>query len=76
MKKTKIKLVLHCMCWEVDMLFYYFTQLKKSKYYLPEDVEIIIDITFNCSDYFIDWTKSKLPKEFFEDKFRKLLPFK
>lgn len=54
-RRTKIKLVLHAMCYELPYLQYYFTQLKKSKYYLPEDVELIIDVTFNCSDYFIQW---------------------
>jgi len=52
-RKTKIKLVLHSMAYELPYLSYYFTQLKKSKYYLPEDAELIIDVTFNCSSYFI-----------------------
>lgn len=55
-KKSKIKLVLHAMCYELPYLQYYFTQLKKSKYYLPEDVELIIDVTFNCSSYFLVYT--------------------
>lgn len=71
-RKTKIKLVLHAMCYELPYLQYYFTQLKKSKYYLPEDVELIIDVTFNCSSYFINWEKSKLPLEFFTNQFENL----
>jgi len=73
-RKTKIKLVLHAMAWEIDYLEHYFIQLKKSKYYLPEDVEIVLDIFLNCSDVYINWKESKLPIEFFTHKFEKLLP--
>jgi len=73
-RKTKIKLVLHAMAYEIDYIEQYFIQLKKSKYYLPDDVEIVLDITFNCSDVFINWEESKLPKSFFENKFDKLEP--
>jgi hypothetical protein len=73
-RRTKIRLVLHAMAWEIDYLEHYFVQLKKSKYYLPKDVEITIDVTLNCSEYFIDWEKSIIPRRFFQDKFDKILP--
>lgn len=73
-RKTKIKLVLHAMCYELDYLIQYFIQLKKSKYYLPEDVEITIDITLNCSSEFIDWEESRLPNSFFKYKLDLLVP--
>jgi hypothetical protein len=72
--KTRIKLVLHAMGWEIDHLLTYFIQLKKSKYYIPKDIEITIDVTLNLSDYFINWEESKLPKEFFIDKFKNIKP--
>ena len=72
--KTKIKLILHAMGWEIDYLLNYFTQLKKSKYYLPKNVDITINITLNLSDYFINWELSKLPKEFFINKFEHIKP--
>ena len=50
--KTRIKLILHAMSWEIDYLLTYFIQLKKSKYHIPENVEITIDVTLNLSDYF------------------------
>jgi hypothetical protein len=71
--RTKIKLVLHIMCWELPYLQYYFTQLKKSKYYIPENIDFIIDITFNCSDYFIDWQKSNVSSSFLIDLFKSYL---
>lgn len=71
-RKTVIKLVLHLMPWEIDMYENYIHQLKKSHYYLPNDVEIILDVTLNLSDYFIDWEKSEIPRKFFLKKFMSL----
>lgn len=72
--KTRIKLILHAMSWEIDYLLTYFIQLKKSKYHIPENVEITIDVTLNLSDYFINWEASKLSKEFFINKFENIKP--
>ncbi len=62
------------MPWEIDYALLTFTQLKKSKYYLPENVNITIDSALNLSSYLIDWDESKLPKEFFIEKYNQLLP--
>jgi hypothetical protein len=50
-----------------------FTQLKKSKYYLPKDVNIILDIELNLTSYLYNWEESKLSKDYFIDKFNTLL---
>jgi hypothetical protein len=60
------------MPWEIDYALLTFTQLKKSKYYLPEDVNITIDSVLNLSSYLINWNESKLPKEFFIEKYNTL----
>jgi len=60
------------MPWEIDYALLSFTQLKKSKYYLPEDVNITIDSVLNLSSYLINWEESKLPKEFFIEKYNTL----
>ncbi len=60
------------MPWEIDYALLTFTQLKKSKYYLPEGVNITIDSVLNLSSYLIDWDESKLPKEFFIEKYNQL----
>lgn len=77
--RTNIKIVLHVMPWEIDMFEQFVNQLRKSVYYLPNDVNIILDVTLNLSDYFIDWDKSRMSKEFFDNKFynilKKLTPF-
>jgi len=69
MKKTNIKLILHLMPWEVDHILLFFTQLKKSKYYLPDDVSITIESSLNLSSFIINWEESKIPKQFFIDKY-------
>lgn len=60
------------MPWEIDYALLSFTQLKKSKYHLPDDVNITIDSVLNLSNYSIDWNKTKLPKNYFIDKYNQL----
>ena len=61
------------MPWEIDYAFMSFTQLKKTFFHIPDDVEIRIDAALNCSNHLIDWDNTKLPKQFFIDKFNSLL---
>tara|TARA_R110001592_G_scaffold15315_2_gene66975 strand:- start:8258 stop:9175 length:918 start_codon:yes stop_codon:yes gene_type:complete len=68
----KIKISYHIMPWEIDYAFLSFMQLKKSSFYLPDDVTVKIDAALNLSNYLIDWDKTKLPKQFFIDKFNDL----
>jgi hypothetical protein len=67
-----IKLTIHLMPWEIDNALLTFTQLKKSYYYLPKDVNVTIETVLNLSSKFIDWEESKLPKEFFVTKYNDL----
>lgn len=60
------------MPWELDYALYSFTQLKKSKYYLPSDIKITIETVLNLSNYKINWKESKLPKELFIHKYNNL----
>ena len=56
------------MPWEVDFALLQFMQLKKSSQHLSDD-KIYFHIGLNLSSYIIDWDKSKLPKEYFINKF-------
>ena len=67
-----IRITCHIMPWEIDYVLLLFTQLKKSKYHIPEGVKVSINTTLNLSSYTIDWNKSKLPKEFFISKYNQL----
>jgi len=67
-----IKIIQHIMPWEIDYAMLTYTQLKKSKYYLPSDVNITVETELNLSSYVIDWNKSKLPKEYFIEKYNQI----
>lgn len=64
-----IKIVYHIMPWEIDYALLTFTQLKKSKYYLPDNVNITIDSVLNLSSELINWNDTILPKEYFIKKY-------
>jgi hypothetical protein len=67
-----VKLTIHLMPWEIDNALVTFTQLKKSYYYLPNDVNVIIETVLNLSSKFIDWEQSKIPKDYFISKYNDL----
>ncbi len=60
------------MPWEIDYALLSFTQLKKSKYHLSNDVNIIIDSVLNLSSYTVNWNQSRLPKEYFIEKYNQI----
>lgn len=62
----------HIMPWEIDYALLTFTQLKKSKYYLQPDVNVKIKSALNLSSALINWDESKLPKEYFIEKYETL----
>jgi hypothetical protein len=66
------KITYHLMPWEIDYALLSFTQFKKSKYHLDPNDIVKIDTTLNLSSYIIDWDKSKLPKEYFIQKYKDL----
>ena len=68
-----IKIKIHYMPWEVDYALLQFIQLKKASQHLSPDDKIYFHIGLNLSSYIIDWNKSKLPKEYFINKFNTIL---
>jgi hypothetical protein len=61
------------MPWDIDYALLMAIQLKKSKYYLPKDVNITIDLELNLTSYLYNWNESKIPKDYFIDKFNTIL---
>ena len=68
-----IKILTHIMPWDIDYALLTFTQLKKSKYHLPKDANVTLDIELNLTSYLYNWEESKIPKDYFIDKFETLL---
>ena len=67
-----IKIFQHLMPWELDYALLSFSQLKKSYYYLPKEVNITVDTVLNLSSYIINWDDSKLSKEYFLSKYNNI----
>ena len=59
------------MPWEVDYALLQFIQLKKASQHLNDD--IYFHIGLNLSSHIINWNESRLPKEFFINKFNAAL---
>ena len=68
----RIKITYHLMPWEIDYALLSFSQLKKSYYYLSSKDNIVIETVLNLSSYTINWEESKLPKEYFIDKYNQI----
>jgi hypothetical protein len=66
------KIIYHIMPWEIDYVLLSFTQLKKSKYHLSDKDNVTVETVLNLSSYAIDWDNSKLPKEFFIEKYNQI----
>jgi hypothetical protein len=54
--------------WEIDDFERQIDQLIKSSYYLHNSKNVIIDCTMNLD--IVEWKTSKIPKEYFLDKFK------
>jgi hypothetical protein len=59
------QVIIHLMPHEIDWFEWQIKQLKIGNCYIED--KVIIDVTLNLN--LVDWSKSKLPKQFFIDKF-------
>ena len=68
--KNKLQIILHCLPREIDEVERICNHLQRSSHLLNKDDEVILDFTLNISDKLTDWKNSKLPKEFFVEKWK------
>jgi len=66
---NKIQIVLHSLPREIDEVKRIVDQLARSQFYIGDTNNVILDFTLNVSDKLTDWENSKIPKEYFIDKF-------
>ena len=66
---STFQLQCHIMPWNIDHFLFLCDTLKKSFYHLSGEDKIVINTTLNLSSKIVDWDKSKLPKEFFIEKY-------
>ena len=67
---SKLQIILHCLPREIDEVERICNHLQRSSHLLDEKDKVILDFTLNLSDTLTDWKKSKLPKEFFIEKWK------
>jgi hypothetical protein len=67
MKRATV--LLHFMPWEIDYCIETFTQLRRTKYFLPDGFDVHVKTVLNLSSALIDWDLSKIPKSYFIEKF-------
>lgn len=65
-----IRIVQYIHPWEIDDFERVTNQLIKSAYDVPNTKEIILDVTLNLD--VVDWETSKMPRQYFLDKFKAL----
>jgi len=66
----KTQIVMHILPREIDQCYRLIHDLKRASYFVDKEDKIILDLTLNLSDHYTNWEKSKLPKEFFIEKFK------
>ena len=66
----KLQIILHCLPREIDEVERICNHLQRSSHFLEKNDKVILDFTLNISDTLTDWKKSKLPKEFFIEKWK------
>jgi hypothetical protein len=70
MKIMVYRIVQYIQPWEIDDFERQIDQLIKSSYFLDSSDKVIIDCTMNLD--IVDWSKSKLPSDYFTNKFNYL----
>ena len=66
----KTQIVIHLLPQEIEWFEWQAKQLKQASYYIENPESIIVDVTLNLN--LVDWSLSKLPKEFFIEKFNQI----
>lgn len=74
-KIKTLQITIHCLPREIDQLERLCNSLRESYFFVEDQINIILDVTLNLNEYFIDWDKSKISKEFFIDKFNNIDKF-
>ena len=67
-----LQVVIHCLPREIDQLERLCNLLKESHFFINDKLKVVLDITLNLNDIFVDWEKSQIPKEFFIEKFNNI----
>ena len=67
---NKIQIILHCLPREIDEVERICNHLHRASHFLEKGDDVILDFTLNISDTLTDWSNSKIPKQFFVEKWK------
>lgn len=65
----KTHIIIHVLPFEIDRFEHQMFELHKNSAYLDKTDSIVIDATLNLNDLLVDWSKSRIEKEYFIDRF-------
>ena len=68
----KIVIQIFCLPYEIDELEITLNQLRRASKYIDHSKEWIIDVCMCVADDMVNWSKSSLPKKYFEEKLLRL----
>jgi len=68
----KIVIQLFCLPYEIDDLENTLNQLRRASKYINKSLDWYLDVCMCTSDDMVNWSKSSIPKKYFEEKFLKL----
>ena len=68
----KIVISIFSLPYEIDELENTLTQLRKASYYLSGNNEWELDVSLGLSDTLVNWKNSRIPKEYFIERFANL----
>lgn len=68
----KLVIQIFCLPYEIDDLENTLNQLRRASKYIDKTNEWIIDVCMCTSNDMVNWSKSSLPKKYFEERFLKL----
>tara|TARA_Y100000389_G_scaffold196576_1_gene229727 strand:- start:64 stop:969 length:906 start_codon:yes stop_codon:yes gene_type:complete len=68
----KIVISIFSLPYEIDELENTLNQLRRASYYLNNKFEWELDVTLGLSDTLVNWGNSRIPKEYFSDRFSNL----
>lgn len=68
----KSHIIIHVLPFEIDRFEHQMFELRKNSKYLDKDDQVVIDATLNVNDLLVNWSKSKISKEYFIDRFNDL----
>lgn len=68
----KITISIFCLPYEIDELENTLNQLRKASHYLSGENEWVLDVTLGISSELVNWQESKIPPNYFVEKFKTL----